>query len=82
MKFYILQSQYCKVTWRYPVEAKDEDEAMEKFYDEAPEPEGEPEIGDAFPGLAVMGSEYEVEAATLLPSTTSVVETKTEKGEW
>lgn len=48
-KFYILESQACKVTWRYPVEAESEEEAWEKYGNgERGEAEGEPIIGDSF----------------------------------
>ena len=47
-KYYIIERQACVVTWRFPVEAETEDEALKKFTDgDHGESEGGAEVGDA-----------------------------------
>jgi hypothetical protein len=46
-RFYVIETQACSVSWRFPVEAEDENEAIEKYVDgDHGEAEGAPELGD------------------------------------
>lgn len=71
-RFYIIERQACKVTWRFPVEAENESEAFAKYGNgDHGEAVGGAEIGDSIDSFQY---DLDIESAPAIPAAPDLAE--------